>query len=911
MTPYAAIATRLRAIRLQCATTARNNGMDASQVIRDSKGHFQGRIGGMIHEVALANHLRREAAYTAKHGAEAFAKRRDMLTTKATAGAQTLTPEHRAALQQEHARLAPLVLGKGVAARNAQRDRQAIAQHLGRAQVQPGRTNTTTLAPATAKHPTAAFKDGPLTTAEMARSAAQISTLFSQSGAIPPYGERYDATLAAANQRRIVTDLAARLQDNPDFHTLARTLKRQSGLLDESDPTRHAVDVLLRKFAASSREGALVVALHLAVRKEFGLAAPDHFEKRDLAAAKPMLAKHEAALRAFARAQYDATQAFFRAQGVKPTDTIILYRGHGSETPPPQWQPGGRRQAIAMQPLSSWSAHLETANHFTYESPYSRIIAAHVPVSRIFSTERTGLGAKLFLPEAEAIVLGGEHDPAIVVSWDNSATASHDTLRADLLAASRVGIQRAVADPTTWFIDTPEMADWLRQPANTLATIRYRLATLARNAGQARDGRGRFASLGVAEALHPHLDGQPIGGAGFRAHREASRLKTGLATVKAASDALHAKGEHAAGDKVLRDLVWRGHQGYPAITAHYTALQRTADTEAKALGSDPRTRAALGALAHAYRIQLGRNPTGAHSGRLREELGLIHSYGRRGGWALDAPPTRGGFPPLGKADRQSIEQQAQDGVTPTRLTRAPIQRNTPLFDAKHHYAGSIGSGRAPQVVGIERAPRDPALAYQDHLSRAAPHIHWEIAQLAPAVQRQVGERLLELGRRYPGPFAWLRSVGAHDREGAFAAKKGGLAYTVEQQHADATWHPMIRLSPTLFGDYPALHEIVTDSIAKGWLTPDGHAAEHVVTHEFGHVVDQWLARQGGFLQRAAATWHTAHDQAHLSEYGATNPHEAFAEAFVAAHHPTPANLARPDVRAMQDLLTLAFPRRTP
>jgi hypothetical protein len=105
---------------------------------------------------------------------------------------------------------------------------------------------------------------------------------------------------------------------------------------------------------------------------------------------------------------YNRTQAYFRAQGLKPDDTIVVYRGMILEE-----KVGVIESAdnVRWRPLSSWSTNQNTASS-TFGDPGTDpdrrgyVFASEVPVRNIFSHWSTGFGCA---NEHEVVVLGRKH----------------------------------------------------------------------------------------------------------------------------------------------------------------------------------------------------------------------------------------------------------------------------------------------------------------------------------------------------------------------------------------------------------------------------------------------------------------------------------------------------------------------
>ena len=136
---------------------------------------------------------------------------------------------------------------------------------------------------------------------------------------------------------------------------------------------------------------------------------------------------------AFLRAQYDSTQAFFKERGITE---LPLYRGMTFDTGLPDWaadaegEKFGTEDYVPLRPLSSFSYEESEANNFagnrqgsgdaTSESKNTSpgvIVSGAVPVDRILSCARTGLGC---LSEREVVVIAGDGEWKIKDANPNS-----------------------------------------------------------------------------------------------------------------------------------------------------------------------------------------------------------------------------------------------------------------------------------------------------------------------------------------------------------------------------------------------------------------------------------------------------------------------------------------------------------
>ena len=112
-------------------------------------------------------------------------------------------------------------------------------------------------------------------------------------------------------------------------------------------------------------------------------------------------------LKAFVRAQYDETQAWFKEHKIKE---VILYRGMGLEGSREKNVP--QQEDVLLRPLSSFAHSLKVATDFHGDQGQDIVLGVHAPVSQILSNTNTGAGC---LNEDEMVVLGG-HIAATVVA---------------------------------------------------------------------------------------------------------------------------------------------------------------------------------------------------------------------------------------------------------------------------------------------------------------------------------------------------------------------------------------------------------------------------------------------------------------------------------------------------------------
>lgn len=113
------------------------------------------------------------------------------------------------------------------------------------------------------------------------------------------------------------------------------------------------------------------------------------------------------------RSMYDHTQQLFQDAGYKPTDTVRVFRGVGTD----QYLKQGKAVNMAQNAMSSWSLHPGTATDFGQgeadygTNPRGAMLSMEVPVSSILSTPRTGFGVP---GEGELVILGIPGNQAMV-----------------------------------------------------------------------------------------------------------------------------------------------------------------------------------------------------------------------------------------------------------------------------------------------------------------------------------------------------------------------------------------------------------------------------------------------------------------------------------------------------------------
>jgi len=198
---------------------------------------------------------------------------------------------------------------------------------------------------------------------------------------------------------------------------LAERLKSDSRWPYYGQESYNQVDNYIFEWACSSGDSQkIAIALQLAANDEFEHChgATTHFDERPLTRAQVYYQEHADEMRAFLRAQYENTQAYFADHGI--TD-VTLYRGMSNTNESSQVPINATKiteEHMALQPISSFCTRLGTATMFppTYY-PHQITMACVVPVKDILSTCRTGFGCS---NEREMTVLGNHQLATAVYS---------------------------------------------------------------------------------------------------------------------------------------------------------------------------------------------------------------------------------------------------------------------------------------------------------------------------------------------------------------------------------------------------------------------------------------------------------------------------------------------------------------
>lgn len=230
--------------------------------------------------------------------------------------------------------------------------------------------------------------------------------------------------------------VAGRLEGNQDLahlsEVLGRTALPMAGRFEgvRFTPGERAVKMMQDAWSQSTEMHAdpHVVAMRMAIRDEFGRAeAVTAASDQVMAEARALYAEAGAGLRALARAQYDETQAWFAARGIR---AVTVYRGRAWASDPGLGRGafrGGGRALVSVHTASSYSSdpyeaavHAGNPNDMLGSRAYHLVVSDRVPVGDIWSTGATGFGSST---EAEVVLLGDTREMASY-GWRGNADPS-------------------------------------------------------------------------------------------------------------------------------------------------------------------------------------------------------------------------------------------------------------------------------------------------------------------------------------------------------------------------------------------------------------------------------------------------------------------------------------------------------
>jgi len=251
----------------------------------------------------------------------------------------------------------------------------------------------------------------------------------------------------------------------------------------------------------------------------------------------------------------------------------------------------------------------------------------------------------------------------------------------------------------------------------------------------------------------------------------------------------------------------------------------------------------------------------------------------------------------------------------TQKLRAIEVINSPYtdYDAKVEAAAKLErllKGQEVARVGVDKAVFERYLL-PTKIDRAAsvPEVEnllekafgWTVdfTGIEEELAKRAGKHLTRLSHDYPLVSSKLKYVGTYAGEKTPYYVKLKFDYN-EYAHAVGfdSLDPRIALNPNWWGDQQKFITNLQLDVLLKWHPRGCDAPESVLTHEWGHLVDSWLAREdSAFLPYVdtisgfglvEATWHRLQElykpTAELSRYALTKDGEAVAEAFAAIYH---------------------------
>jgi hypothetical protein len=232
-------------------------------------------------------------------------------------------------------------------------------------------------------------------------------------------------------KRQVMKNLASALSKNEDFKAFAKEYFGDSSTHPFGEtPEERAVSAMISAWAISSNEGKFSVAMQIATAKEFGLdKAGEYFKPSDRESAENILSKHEKALRAFVREQYNQTQKFFKEHGITHVPIVRGMSLH-NEKDLNGFKVGTHGELkMRLAALSSFSANHSKAFQFATDfssGQYKILMTAMIPVERVLGSVQTGFGC---MNEHEFVVLGpkGEPDTFMAYVWDSADYKSKES----------------------------------------------------------------------------------------------------------------------------------------------------------------------------------------------------------------------------------------------------------------------------------------------------------------------------------------------------------------------------------------------------------------------------------------------------------------------------------------------------
>lgn len=220
-------------------------------------------------------------------------------------------------------------------------------------------------------------------------------------------------TVTKKTANELKADIAKRLGkrmddlDMPEWKTWSELMTRGIDLKGLSISEK-ATSNIIRNWAATSGDDSYrSIAVQLAAQKEFGLkGASIWWKKEALKEATTYFGTHEIAMRRFLREIYNDTQEYLAKQGLKTVRVARGYRGDIGIAPSTIKNKMSKID-IQLQPMSSFSSNIGTAQDFTLGSNKQSLLFAEVPANRVLSCPVTGFGCK---NELEWVILGSQKE---------------------------------------------------------------------------------------------------------------------------------------------------------------------------------------------------------------------------------------------------------------------------------------------------------------------------------------------------------------------------------------------------------------------------------------------------------------------------------------------------------------------
>lgn len=205
------------------------------------------------------------------------------------------------------------------------------------------------------------------------------------------------------------------------------------------------------------------------------------------------------------------------------------------------------------------------------------------------------------------------------------------------------------------------------------------------------------------------------------------------------------------------------------------------------------------------------------------------------------------------------------------------------------------------ITDIDQANRLSLIMEQ--MSIKYPSIHFDLAGVHGDLIEGVLDQFDILAKDWPDAANKVKYIGTYRSatkpptfEWGFPGQKK-MPVGFEDEYAHAVHGHQIGLNPRLWGDAEKLRQMLLDDKKAGWTI--GGSPRSVITHEFGHIFNSWLADQvkdrslgrvvpfsgDGLLSELWGIWKDqVKARKSLSRYATTKIGEAWAEGFSAMYH---------------------------